>query len=81
MNTKPIIIVLVLVVGLIVVLGVSYMLLQPQQSYIYQSQPNPPNATSSEDSTTSISSDLDQVPGDASVEVEMNNLDKNIQGF
>lgn len=71
MNSKSIIIIVLVV--LVVALGVWYF----YSSYNQQWQ----QGFKSDDKTASILNDLNQVPGDSSVEGELNSLDQSIQSF
>ena len=69
---------IIIVIALIVVFAIwylSYMFMDLPQK---ESQKGPNNAS---DTTLNISGDLQQVPSDASVNGEMNSLDKDLQGF
>lgn len=78
MSTKSTLITIVIV--LVVVLAVWYLsyyfISYPQQGNVQQQ-----GASNTPDTTTNISNDLQQVPGDSSLDEEMNSLDKELQNF
>lgn len=76
MSTKKTLI--IIVIALVVVFAVWYLSYMFMNSSQGGSQKGPNNAP---DTTLNISGDLQQVPSDASVNGEMNTLDKDLQSF
>lgn len=86
MNKKLLVIVIIVIACLLVGWGAWYLYDNLQyQSYINQpneeANQNGQNAATPSDTTASISTELNQTPDDASLNAEMNALDKEVQGF
>ena len=79
MDSRVIIIAIVLI--LFIVLGVWYLYGLNQHSRSAQQNSRQTNQTPMADLTTSISSDLSNVPNDSATDNDMNSLDKDLQNF
>lgn len=81
MNSKLILIAVVVVLALIAVGGYLYITMNQRFSQNVQSLPKSSTPAKQIDTTTDILKDLEKIPSDASVDKTMESFDKTIQSF